>query len=128
MIAVRLRHPRAREDVPGGPPAKVDTADGTVPVDRDSDGDAFGTFDGDARLAERLADRFDLDRGDVVVDGDADGDSETDDDKLPKSDATLIEAGECPWCDDYEGEHVASHAASAHPDAWDAYNDDGGGE
>ena len=33
----------------------------------------------------------------------------------------LIIAGECPWCDDYSGEHVGQHASSAHPDEWAAY-------
>ena len=33
----------------------------------------------------------------------------------------LIMVGECPWCDDYSGEHVGKHASSAHPDEWAAY-------
>lgn len=36
----------------------------------------------------------------------------------------LIEAGVCPWCDDYEGDGVAQHASSAHPDEWDEYKED----
>ncbi|WP_135363450.1 hypothetical protein [Halosimplex halophilum] len=35
--------------------------------------------------------------------------------------AERIDAGECPWCDEYEGENVGQHASSAHPDAWDDY-------
>jgi len=35
-----------------------------------------------------------------------------------------IEAGECPWCDDYEGDAVGQHASSAHPEAWDDYKED----
>jgi len=35
-----------------------------------------------------------------------------------------INAGECPWCDEYEGDAVGQHAASAHPDAWDDYKED----
>jgi hypothetical protein len=33
----------------------------------------------------------------------------------------MIDMGVCPWCDEYEGEHVGQHASSAHPDEWDAY-------
>lgn len=54
------------------------------------------------------------------------------DDDTPGSDAGLeyeevsaiedrIDAGECPWCDDYEGDGVPQHAASAHADEWAAY-------
>lgn len=35
-----------------------------------------------------------------------------------------IARGECPWCDEYEGDHVGRHASSAHPDAWDRYSSD----
>ena len=34
-----------------------------------------------------------------------------------------VDAGVCPWCDDYEGDYLGQHASSAHPDAWDAYNE-----
>ena len=37
--------------------------------------------------------------------------------------AAAVEAGVCPWCDEYEGGHVGQHASSAHPDAWEAYRD-----
>jgi len=40
------------------------------------------------------------------------------------TDAEAVDAGICPWCDDYEGDHVGRHASSAHPDAWDEYTDD----
>lgn len=33
----------------------------------------------------------------------------------------LIDAGECPWCDDYAGDAVPQHASSAHPDEWQAH-------
>lgn len=36
-----------------------------------------------------------------------------------------IDAGVCPWCDDYEGDSVPQHASSAHPDEWSDYK---GGE
>lgn len=32
-----------------------------------------------------------------------------------------IADGECPWCDEYDGDAVGQHAASAHPEKWDAY-------
>lgn len=35
-----------------------------------------------------------------------------------------LDAGECPWCHDYEGDAVGQHAASAHPDAWNDYKED----
>lgn len=25
----------------------------------------------------------------------------------------------CPWCDEYRGDYLAQHAASAHPDEWE---------
>jgi hypothetical protein len=37
--------------------------------------------------------------------------------------ATAIERGKCPWCDDYDGDHVGQHASSAHPEAWREYRD-----
>lgn len=38
--------------------------------------------------------------------------------------ADVLEGGECPWCDAYEGDNPAQHASKAHPDAWDDYKDD----
>lgn len=35
-----------------------------------------------------------------------------------------IEDGECPWCDDYEGENVGMHASRSHPEYWAALNED----
>ena len=40
----------------------------------------------------------------------------------PETLADAVESGVCPWCDDYEGDHVGQHASSAHPDAWDEYS------
>lgn len=37
--------------------------------------------------------------------------------------AGMIEMGVCPWCDDYEGDYVGSHASSAHPEKWAAYSE-----
>jgi hypothetical protein len=42
---------------------------------------------------------------------------------LVSSPGEMIDAGVCPWCDDYEGDHVGRHASSAHPDEWGAYTD-----
>jgi hypothetical protein len=47
------------------------------------------------------------------------GSSATDD--TARSPSAMIDDGECPWCDDYSGDHVGSHASSAHPDEWDDY-------
>jgi len=35
----------------------------------------------------------------------------------------LVDAGVCPWCDAYSGDHVGQHASSAHPKKWAAYRD-----
>jgi len=40
------------------------------------------------------------------------------------SDAAAIDAGVCPWCDDYTGDHVGRHASRAHPEEWQAYKAD----
>lgn len=34
-----------------------------------------------------------------------------------------LDAKECYWCDEYDGENVAQHASSAHREAWRAYKD-----
>jgi hypothetical protein len=34
-----------------------------------------------------------------------------------------IERGECPWCDDYEGDGVPQHASAAHPEDWAEYKE-----
>ena len=36
--------------------------------------------------------------------------------------AELIEEGVCPWCSDYEGDHVGQHASSAHEKEWNDYH------
>ena len=59
-----------------------------------------------------------------VNDDDAEDTGEALESADDKADAMLIEAGECPWCDDYEGENVGQHASSAHPDAWNDYKED----
>ena len=38
---------------------------------------------------------------------------------------TLISEGVCPWCDEYEGEHVGQHASSAHSERWRAFKGEG---
>lgn len=63
---------------------------------------------------------------DAQSDADADdGDDTTDTDADAESGdvAAQIDAGECPWCDDYDGESVGRHASAAHPDEWDAYKE-----
>lgn len=65
-------------------------------------------------------------RGDFeIVDGDVQEDvAEVNDAELTEEFiAERIDAGECPWCSDYEGENVGQHASSAHPDKWDAYKE-----
>ena len=134
---MKVRHPRAHPDVPGKPPAKIDTADGVRELDDDG---VFGHGEGFAReLADRYGVPFDVVDASVPVsavsvdaesadetdagfgEGDASSSDETSED-APTT-AEEIDAGVCPWCDDYEGSGVAQHASSAHPDEWAAYKD-----
>jgi len=68
-----------------------------------------------------------------VIDADADGGPDDDSDGRPDAsddrprDPPLTELqaqfdrGVCPWCDDYEGEHVGRHASSAHTEKWQRF-------
>lgn len=86
-----------------------------------------------AEVDEEMAAYLCDERGDFeLVDEDDDQDDAEDDDAedgdapLPgdePADADLVDQGICPWCDEYEGDHVGRHAASAHPDSWDEYNE-----
>lgn len=128
---MHIRHPRAHPDVPGKPPAKFDSGDYV------SDLDADGTFHESEHVAEHLMAHFGVPREVVdasvpVEDAVVDTDTTTDGDVV-ETDATTtggvveagasIKAGECPWCEDYQGEHVGQHASSAHPEAWAAYQE-----
>ena len=102
-----LRHPRALDDVPGHPPRTVPSA----AVGERVTVDDAGEFEiAEASDARDLADAYGVELERLVVDDD------------PDDLAEQIEAGVCPWCDEYEGDHVGQHASSAPPDAWDAYN------
>ena len=48
----------------------------------------------------------------------AEGDAET---KLDGPTVQSLKDGACPWCDEYDGDHVGRHASSAHTDKWNAY-------
>lgn len=50
--------------------------------------------------------------------------ADSDDEDSEPTVEELIDQGECPWCDEYEGDAVGQHAASAHPDEWGAYKED----
>lgn len=114
---MKLQHPRARDDVPGKPPAKIDLGDITVDVDRDKG----ATFNASKAFGERLAARFDLELSDLEPGAGPDGSDDGESDTI----AAAIEGGVCPWCDDYEGDSVPQHASSAHPDEWTNYKDGG---
>jgi hypothetical protein len=89
----RYKHPRA---IGVDDPAEfaVDVGGEHVPVDSD------GCFETDDETAVRaIAQANGLSVDDLRVDGD-NGDG-------------------CPYCDDYDGEHVAQHIAQAHPDVED---------
>jgi len=49
--------------------------------------------------------------------------TDTERERNPEDIQTLIENGICPWCDDYEGDHVGRHASSAHADKWADYKE-----
>lgn len=101
-----VRHPKALDDVPGNVPSRVtlngeDYAvadDGTVELGSDHETRALANAHGVSPATLREDDPGTID--------------------------DAIEAGECPWCDEYSGEHVGQHASSAHPDKWDAHTED----
>ncbi len=83
----------------------------------------IGTFEqGDtAEVDGDTAEYLTEDRGDFeeVIDVEA-PEAETTPEE-PETVEEHIDAGECPWCDDYSGDHVGRHASSAHPEEWEAY-------
>mgnify|MGYP007047137861 CR=1 FL=1 len=93
-----VRHPRDRDDVAGHPPSAVtidrtnyDVADdGTVEVPSDYE-------------ADRLASAYGLDVAAIELN--------------QQSEDALVNDDGCPYCDEYDGDHVAQHIAQAHPDA-----------
>lgn len=105
-----VRHPRDRDDVAGHPPAGVTVRGASYSVARD--GDHATVEVPDEQHAEALAAAYGVDPVDIATDTE------------PEGVAEAIEAGECPWCDEYDGDHVGQHASSAHPDKWDAYSED----
>lgn len=78
-----------------------------------------------------IGDRAEVSEADAAYLCDARGDFElVDDSDLPteadETGATVadaIEAGHCPWCDEYEGDAVPQHATTAHPEEWSAYRE-----
>lgn len=104
----RYQHPRVDPDADGAPGFSVSLGGATVPLDDD------GTFKTDNTAAvAALARSYGTDADSIRVDEPPGTDTEA-----------LIADGVCPWCDDYEGDHVGQHASSAHPDEWDAYTAD----
>lgn len=93
------------------------------------DGDEYRIEDGQvdapphvaAQIADAWARRFDVDPDTIIKeqDGPPDGDALAD-----ETISEQIDDGSCPWCDDYDGDNVGTHAAQAHPEAWDDYNED----
>jgi len=89
-MSVRVRHPRALDAVDGHPPAAVTLGRHTYGLDSDH------ATEMPTAAAERLAANYDVSLAAIRVDDDGDG---------------------CPYCEDYDGDHVAQHVAQAHPDA-----------
>ena len=77
----------------------------------DSDDESDGESDADTDTSEGIADT------------DADGDGEQELALSVEYVDEQIDAGECPWCDDYSGESVGRHASSAHREKWTAYKE-----
>jgi len=77
------------------------------------------TYDVDHETAEYL-----VGRGDFTLVKEDEHDVEYDDMESKLDIAGVIEQGKCPWCDEYEGDHIGQHASSAHPDEWNAYTED----
>jgi hypothetical protein len=114
-----VRHPRADRDAS---PAAVTVGTNTYSVDADG---VIDCPDSEvSAVADVLADVYGVDRDRILTNADAESGSvlvNADD----KSDAMLIDAGVCPWCDEYDGDNVGLHASRAHPDQWADYKDDG---
>lgn len=107
---MQLRDPRASAAVDGRPDSYVDVTGNLVAIADD------GTFEHaaiDEQWARAYAERQGVAYETVVVDA-----------TTEKSDAELVEAGICPFCDDYEGTGVPQHASAAHPDKWADYKAD----
>jgi hypothetical protein len=113
---MRLVHPHACRG--SRPPGAVTVAGEDYAVDAD------GVVDVPEHAAETLidawADRFGVDREALTPEADTDAPPAP----LGGDAAAMIDAGECPWCSAYEGDAVAQHAASAHPDLWAAHKND----
>jgi hypothetical protein len=110
---MRVRHPYALEDGPPAPDARVHYGGRRETAEVDEDG-VFEVPDSARGRLESWAEGYGYDLAELVVDEDSDG-------KLVEVDP--VENGVCPWCEDYEGEHVGQHASSAHPDKWAAYTE-----
>lgn len=137
---MRVQHPYALDDDAPEP-------DGTVHWGgrrRWSDVDDDGTFhvpDDQPHDLERWAEGYGYNLETLIVEEPTDEEAESgpsaeasdettsgsDEDDEAVADATpgqQIDAGVCPWCDDYEGPGVPQHASAAHPDEWATYKED----
>lgn len=107
----RYRHPRAL-GVADPPQFAVDIGGDHVDLDAD------GCFETDDEAAVRaIASAHDVSVAELRVEGD---DTPA---PLGATAADMIDRGVCPWCSDYEGDHVGQHASSAHPDEWADYTE-----
>lgn len=128
---VRVSVPEAHADEYGyvGGPAHSASVGPEMPrslvIREDDDGHYVGAPEHHAdAVAEWLRDEYDAD---VTVEDTARSESESEseaEDAEAGSPSDLLDKGECPWCDDYEGDAVPQHASSAHPDEWAAYKED----
>lgn len=74
--------------------------------------------------AEVVGESTDAEYRAVTDSGDGDAD-DADDGPQKNQDhettAEILDAGECPWCDEYEGDSPGRHASAAHSDAWEQF-------
>lgn len=99
------RHPRARDDVPGHPPSSVH-----ISRAENADVNADGEFTAPEAVGRSVAQHHGVDEGDIRV-------TDTDASEESADDAGDTEG--CPYCDDYDGDHVEQHVAQAHPEEGD---------
>lgn len=128
------RHPRAPQDVDGYPPHHVHVSRGDT-----REVAADGTFDAPEPVAQAIADHEGVSVESMRVEapesaaepsvsdaGETSDGDDGDDTATDAEDSDLVAAGICPWCDEYEGDHVGQHASSAHPDQWAAHKEGAG--
>lgn len=92
------------------------TADGGSYLD--ADGDRAGPDDPILEVTDEKAEELVEQFGFEYVGG-----GESTNTPLGATPEDMIDRGECPWCSDYDGDHIGQHASAAHPDEWSTYTE-----